>query len=50
MAFKNTCWDCNKKQKAFCRTHDIKKNTSICESIQNENYSEAGKKLIGELK
>lgn len=50
MVHMETCWDCNKKQKAFCRTHSIKKNTSICESIQAEQYIEAGKKLVGELK
>jgi hypothetical protein len=41
-----TCWDCNKRQKAFCRTHEIKKNTVICDLIQDEKYIEAGKELV----
>lgn len=45
-----TCWDCNKKQKAFCRTHEIKKNTVICELIQKSQYIEAGKALIDSKK
>jgi len=45
MVLKTTCWDCNKRQKTFCRTNDIKKNSSVCESVQIEDYVEAKKKL-----
>lgn len=42
---KTTCWDCNKKQKGFCRRYSIAKNSPICELIQDKKFAEATLKL-----
>lgn len=42
---KTTCFDCNKKQKQFCRSRNVAKNSAICELVQKEKYDLAKKKL-----
>lgn len=42
---KTSCFDCNSKQKNFCRSYNVAKNSSICELIQAKNFKEAKLKI-----
>jgi hypothetical protein len=38
---KTTCWDCDKKQKNFCRRHNVSKNSTTCEFVQKNDWKAA---------
>lgn len=40
-----SCFDCSKKQKAFCRKHSVSKNSSVCNSVIVNDYEGAKKKV-----
>lgn len=45
-----SCWDCNKKQKDFCRKHGVEKNTVPCSFVLMQDYETALDKLEGNEK
>lgn len=45
-----TCFDCHKKQKDFCRKHEVKKNTVPCTFVLINDYDTALDKLEGNEK
>lgn len=42
---KKTCWDCDSKQKQFCRSRSVSKNSAICELIQKHDFNAAKEKI-----